>query len=133
MATPTAMGMAQAMKARRRFGALAAGAGGVAVTGVSTRVWLIGLENGQRIQGRAGATFDGKRREGEHELVALQAARGFHGALEVEIFHDADAHPVEHGLVYGIHGNALRFAPSGTRIPVNIEVVTEEGHLAFLD
>ena len=73
------------------------------------------LEDGERIERRAGAALDRERREGQHELVALQAARGLDGALEIEIFHNADAHPVQHGLVNGIDGDALRVSPAGAR------------------
>src|SRR5690348_16232019 len=76
---------------------------------------LTRLKNCQGIERRPGAAFDRERREGHHELVTLQAARGFDGPLEVEILDNRDAHPVEHRLVNGIDGNVLRFAPAWTR------------------
>src|SRR6202171_5756710 len=54
----------------------------------STRMWSVSLEDHQRIDRRSGAAFHRHRREGDHELVAVQPPRRRDELLEIEALHN---------------------------------------------
>src|SRR5262249_43043260 len=79
-------------------------------------------ENRYRINRRARTAFDGKRRELDHELIAVQPPRSLHKVFQIQALDDVDAHPVQHGDMDRI---AHAF-PTGARIPVDVEIMADE-------
>src|SRR5204862_5987305 len=53
--------------------------------------------------------------------------------LQVEIFYDVHAQPVEHSLMHRIAGNPFRLSPPRPGAPVDIEIVTDERDIPLLD
>src|SRR5881397_1952277 len=89
---------------------------------------LSSLENRQRIDRRSGAAFNRQRRECDHEFVALQSSRCSDCLFQVEALDNVDAHPVEHGDMDRV-GHSF---PSWSWIPVDVEIVSDEGREALV-
>ena len=64
-------------------------------------------KNRERIYRRTRAALYRQRRKRDHELVASQPSCSFDGTLEVEILHNAYAHPLHDHLMNWVAGNAL--------------------------
>src|SRR3989442_3292337 len=86
------------------------------------------LENRQRIDWRSRATFNGQRRERDHEFIALQSSRGGDRLFQVEALDNVDPHPVEHSDMDRV-GHSL---PAWSRIPVDVEIMPNERRQALV-
>src|SRR5207245_1196139 len=77
--------------------------------------------------------FYGKRSKRNHKLIPFESSRSFDGALEIQVFDDVYSDRFHDDLMYRISDDALVGTPSGPRIPVDIEIVTQKCRFAFLD
>src|ERR1043166_4499632 len=90
------------------------------------------LENRQWVQRRAGATFDGQWRKGDHELIAPEPPGRFDKALEVEVLHNIDANIFQNHLMDGISLDSLLGSPTRPGKPIDIEVMAEKRRFPLL-
>src|SRR5262249_3738991 len=90
-------------------------------------------KDSQRIHRRSRAPLYRQRRECDHELVTFQAPGCINSTLEIEILHNAYAHPFHDHLMDRVSDDALSRAPTRSWIPVDIEIVTEKRRFPLFD